>query len=279
MNPNDRDRRLRTLVVDDERHGRDVVRHMLAPHRDFVVIGECENGDQAIEDIRILRPDVLFLDVEMPGRNGVELIAALRSFVPPAVVFVTAHDTYAVQAFDRCALDYLTKPFLQERFERTLARIRALFTSRNDAALGRKVRDTVLPEVTEQPASTPSESGSASDHGLRSAPLGRFVIKEAGRMFFVPVEDVDYLEASGNYVALHAAKKTHLLHDTLANVEKELDPRRFLRIHRSTIVNVSRIRELESFTNGELVVVLNDSTKLKLSRTYRDLANQVLRLT
>ena len=235
-----------------------------------MIVGEAGTGQQALELIRSERPDLLFLDVQMPKLSGLELLQKLGEGAPPAVVFVTAHDAYAVQAFKHCAFDYLLKPFDQERFDQTVRRARERFQAQCDAALGQRVRSAL---------------GAVTDPvGLPPAPvpvkqtLTRFVVKEAGRVTFVPVEDTDWLEASGNYVAVHALGKTHLVYDTLSNVERQLAPQQFLRIHRCTIVNVARIKELQPFTNGEFIVILRDGTKLKLSRNYRERADGVLGL-
>lgn len=266
---------LRALIVDDEPHGRDVVRHMLGRHADVTILGEAAHGLRALEEIRTHRPDVVFLDIRMPKLNGLDLVDTLAGELPPAIVFTTAHDTYAVQAFERCAFDYLLKPFDQERFDRALARVRERLRSRHDAEFGRRLREVLAAQAVPNasaPAAAPTAATAAPDR------LTRFVVKEAGRVFFIPVASADWLEAAGNYVGVRAGGKTHLIHDTLANVEQRLDARQFLRIHRSTIVNVERIRELQPFANGEFVVILHDGTRLKLSRSYRERANEALGL-
>jgi two-component system LytT family response regulator len=265
---------LRTLIVDDEPLGRDVVRHMLKQHVDVDVVGEASNGVQALAEIRLRRPDLVFLDIRMPKLDGLDLIESLDAEAPPAIVFVTAHDEYAVRAFERCALDYLLKPFDQERFDATLGRVRDHFRTREDADFGRRLREFISLRTPAPVGAQPEPASGAGPDGM----LTRFVVKNAGRVFFVPVEATDWLEASGNYVALHVNGKTHLIHETLLQVEHTLDPRRFLRIHRSTIVNVDRIKELQPYTNGEFIVILHDGTRLKLSRSFRERANEVLGL-
>lgn len=268
---------LRALVVDDESHGRDVVKHMLKRHADIVVVGEAANGVQALQEVRSKRPDLVFLDIRMPKLNGLDLVDALAMEMPPVVVFVTAHDAHALQAFERNAFDYLLKPFHQERFDRTMERVRERIRTRRDADFGRRLREvlagyaaTTLPHTASGPR--PAGPQAASER------LTKFVVKDAGRVFFVPVEATDWLEASGNYVGLHVGGRTHLVHETLSEIEQAIDPRKFLRIHRSTIVNVDRIKELQPFANGEFVVILHDGTRLKLSRSFRDRANAVLGL-
>lgn len=267
---------LRALIVDDEVHGRDVVRHMLQAHADVTIVGEAGNGVRAAEEIRSQRPNLLFLDIQMPRLGGIELLDALGTGAPPVVVFITAHDVYAVQAFERGAFDYLMKPFDQERFDHTMTRVREHFRIRQDADMGRRLRDVIVQHGGgAEAAPTPPAPDAAS---TEPEPLTRFVIKDPGRVFFVPVESADWLEASGNYVGLHVGGKTHLIHETLASLEQALDSRAFLRIHRSTIVNVARIKELQPVANGEFVVILHDGTRLKLSRNFRERANAVLGL-
>lgn len=265
---------IRVLIVDDEPLGRDVVRHMLQFHPDVVVVGEAANGVKALEEIAAKEPDLVFLDIRMPKMGGLDLLQSLSTDTPPVVIFTTAHDEYAVQAFERCALDYLLKPFDRERFDAALERARRYLKSSKDADFGRRLRELIAtnPSAVREDRAKPS-----GDAGTERR-LTRFVLKEGGRITFLSVETVDWLEASGNYVGLHVGSKTHLIHETLAEVERGLDPDTFLRIHRSTMVNVKRIKELQPFTNGEFVVILHDGTRLKLSRSFRDRANEVLGL-
>lgn len=271
---------LHVLIVDDERHGRDVVRHMLKRHPEFIVVGEATNGLQAREEIQAKQPHLIFLDISMPKLSGMELAKSLQTGSPSVIVFVTAHDSYAVQAFERCAFDYLLKPFDQERFDQTIARVRERFRASHDADFGRRLREVLdqRPDAFPPPRE-PAKTGDVSSAVNAPERLTRFVIKESGRVFFVPVAATDWLEASGNYVGLHVGNKTHLIHEALAQVERLLDPRLFLRIHRSTIVNVERIKELQPMANGEFIVILRDGTRLKLSRSFRERANEVLGLT
>ncbi len=267
---------LRVMIVDDEVHARDFVRHLLQRHPDVTVVGEAGNGPRALEEIRRHRPDLLFLDIHMPKQNGLELIDALGDTVPPVIVFTTAHDDHAVSAFERCAFDYLLKPINPQRFDRTLARARERLRTRSDADLGRQLRELVdRPAAPQASPPLPTEGAPAEP---ATGPLTRLVIKDAGRVYFVPVASVDWLEAAGNYVAVRVGGRSHLVHETLAALEQKLDPRTFLRIHRSTVVNVDRIKELQPFANGEFIVILHDGTKLKLSRSFRERADQVLGL-
>jgi len=252
---------------------------MLKSHPDITIVGEAANGASALKEIKSKQPDLVFLDIRMPKLSGIDLVDTLKTAAPPVIVFITAHDAYAVAAFQRCAFDYLLKPFDQERFDQTLARVRQRFRAARDADFGRRLREVLDRHAAPCAGLSPNaEMSAATNAETTSERLTRFVIKEAGRVFFVPVQAADGLEASGNYVGLHVGGKTHLIHETLAHLEQSLDPRKFLRIHRSTIVNVERIKELQPFANGEFVVILQDGTRLKLSRSFRDRANAVLGL-
>jgi two-component system, LytTR family, response regulator len=265
---------LRTVIVDDEPLGRDVVRHMLQSHPDIVVVGEAANGVKALEEIRAQQPQLVFLDIKMPKLGGLEVLKTLSSDsgALPVVIFTTAYDEYAVQAFERNALDYLLKPFDQERFNEALARARRHVRTAHEADFGRRLRDLIASNSFGALDSTPKPRHDRPPERV----LSRFTLKEGGRVTFVSVDAVDWFEASGNYVGLHVQGKTHLIHETLSDVEQSLDPTRFLRIHRSTIVQVDRIKELQPFTNGEFVVILHDGTRLKLSRSFRERADEVL---
>lgn len=267
---------LRILIVDDEPLGRDVVRYLLKSHPDTTVVGEAANGLKALEEIRAKRPDLVFLDIKMPKLGGLEVLQTLASegTAAPVVVFTTAYDEYAIEAFNRYALDYLLKPFDQDRFDAALERAHRHLRTTHDADLGRRLRELLgsNPDALAEPRTEPAPAAEGD------RPLSRFTLKNAGRVTFVSAEAVDWLEASGNYVGLHVQGKTHLIHDTLAAIEQSLDPQKFLRIHRSTIVRVDRIRELQPFTNGEFIVILHDGTRLKLSRSFRDRADQLLGL-
>jgi two-component system LytT family response regulator len=248
------------LIVDDEPLGRDLVRHMLAAHADFHLVGECGDGEKALAAIKRHTPQVVFLDIKMPRLDGMSLLDRLPASVRPLVVFITAHDRYAIRAFAENAFDYLLKPFDQARFDQTIARVRQRLRQLDAARLGQSVR-SMLGGNEMKPA------------------LDRIVVRETGRVFFVEVADIGWLEAEGNYVALHVVDgKTHLVHETLANLEARLDSSRFVRIHRSTIVRVDRIKELLPHFNGEYVVVLKDGTRLKLSRSFLDTARMALGL-
>lgn len=254
-----------TLIVDDEPLGRDLLRHMLARHPDFRVVGECADGEKALAAVRRHAPQLVLLDIKMPRLDGMSLLQQLEADARPLVVFITAHDTYALQAFEAHAFDYLLKPFDQERFDQMLARIRRRVSEIAAAQLGQNVRHLL--------------AGPPPTAAARPPPLERIVVRESGRVYFVNVAEIEWLEAEGNYVALHVAGgRSHLVHETMATLETKLDPTRFVRIHRSTMVRIDRIKELLPHFNGEYVVLLHDQTRLKLSRSYLESARPVLGL-
>jgi two-component system, LytTR family, response regulator len=256
-----------TVIVDDEPLGRDLVRNMLAAHSEFRIAAECGDGEKALAEIKRHKPHVVFLDIKMPRLDGMTLLQRIEPEHRPLIVFITAHDAYAIKAFEAHAFDYLLKPFDQERFDETVARIRRQLQQVEEAKLGKSVR-TLLAGVAPAAGNPPAKSST-----------DRIVIRESGRVLFVDVQDIEWLEASGNYVALHVTSgKTHLVHDTMTNLEAKLDRIVFVRIHRSTMVNVKCIRELQPHFNGEYVVILKDNSRLKLSRGFLDTAKAALGL-
>jgi two-component system LytT family response regulator len=244
---------IRTLIVDDEPLARERVRSLIADQPGMSVIGEAHDGDQAVEEILKHQPDLVFLDVQMPKKTGFEVIQAVGADRMPAVVFVTAYDQYALKAFDVHAVDYLLKPFDRERFEGAVDRARQHFNANESGAL----KSQLLRLVQElQPSSAPKQE--------------RLIVKTGGRLFFLRTDEIDWIEAAGNYVRLHVGKDAHLLRETMNSIEARLDPKMFLRIHRSRIVNMERVKELHPWFNGDYAVILRDGTKLMLSRGYRD---------
>ena len=252
--------KIRTLVVDDEPVARARVLSLLRDEADIEVVGECSTGPQAVSVIEATSPDLVFLDVQMPQMDGFALARSLGQDMP-AVVFVTAYDEYALQAFEIHALDYLLKPFSAERFKSALTHVRQHIAKRQAAATDRQL-PTLLPHRQRQ---EPEQ-----ERPGESARRDRLVIKSSGRIYFVRIQDIDWCEASGNYVRLHIGQQTHLVRGTMSHLESQLDPAQFVRIHRSAIVNVERIQELRSSFNGEYLITLNDKTRLTLSRGYRE---------
>lgn len=239
------------LVVDDEALAREGLRSFLEHEPDVEVVGEARNGNEAIAAIRQLAPDLVLLDIQMPMGDGFAVVRALGSTHRPVIVFVTAHDEYAIRAFEVHAMDYLLKPVERSRFRQTMDRVRATLR-RPDP--GVPLRLAALLDQLE------SHAGTAD----------RLVIKSGGTVSFVDVEEIDWIEAAGNYARIHTGSRRHLIRQTMARLERELDPRTFVRIHRSTIVNLDRVKQIQPYFKGEHVVVLHDGTKLTLSRTYRD---------
>ncbi len=257
---------VRTLIVDDEVLARRRIRNLLRGRDDFAVVGECANGREAVSAIRHHAPDLVFLDVQMPDLDGFGVLKALSADRLPVVVFVTAYDQYAVKAFEFHALDYLLKPFDDERFEKTLEWARAHLEQRQFRQLSERMY-ALLEDYQGRPKSAQRQK---AVEPAEPKPLSRLVVKSAGRVFFIRAEEIDWIEAEGYYARLHVGGKSHLLRETLNNLEAQLDQNLFMRIHRSTIVNLERIRELQTQSHGECIVVLNDGTHLKLSRSYRD---------
>jgi two-component system LytT family response regulator len=242
---------LRVLIVDDEPLGRQRLRALLEAEPDIEVIGECFDGPGAVTAIRQQRPDLLFLDVRMPELDGFGVLEAMGDDRPPGVIFVTAYDKYALRAFEVHALDYLLKPFDRERFQKALERARAQIAQSQTAGVNEQLRALL------------------EDARAGKKYVDRIVIKSTSRVFFLRVEEIDWIEAAANYLKLHVGKEAHLLRETMNGLEARLDPEKFLRIHRSTIVNIERIQELQPWFHGDYVVLLRDGTKLTLSRSYR----------
>jgi len=244
---------IRTLICDDEPLARERVRSLLADQPGLEVVGEASDGDQAVAAILGQEPDLVFLDVQMPKRTGFDVIQAVGADRMPAVVFVTAYDQYALKAFDVHAVDYLLKPFDRERFEGAVDRARRKL----DADEGGALKTQLMQLVREmQPAAAPRQD--------------RIVVKSGGRLFFLRTDEIDWIEAAGNYVRVHVGKEAHLLRETMNAIETRLDQKMFLRIHRSRIVNMERVKELHPWFNGDYAGILGDGTKLMLSRGYRD---------
>jgi two-component system LytT family response regulator len=254
---------IRVLIVDDEPLARRGIRARLANAAGFDIVGEATGGREAIAAIIELAPDLVFLDVQMAGVDGFGVVDAVGADRMPITIFVTAYDEHALRAFDARALDYLLKPIDDQRFQEALERAQRRVEEQRGSALGRKIAAAVADAGGTQPADDRTTSP-----GKRRT-VERFLIKTGGRVVIVPVEEVDWFEAAGDYVKLHVGSKTHLLREKISAVEETLDEKRFVRIHRSTIVNVERIRELQPYVNREYTLLLKDGTVLKLSRGYR----------
>jgi len=244
--------KIRTLIVDDEGPARARICQLLKNESDFEVVGECANGRQAVGAIQKQRPDLLFLDVQMPRLSGFEVCAAITDVPMPLVIFVTAYDQYALQAFEVHAIDYLLKPFDRERFQKSLRHAREQLR-RGETGLSEQ-RLAALLENLRPNASRPD----------------RLAVKANGRVVFVRVEEIDWIEADGNYVHLRIGNITHQLRETLGGLETQLSSERFMRISRSVIVNLDRIKELQAMFYGDYAVILHNGARLTLSRNFRD---------
>jgi len=245
---------IRTLLVDDEELARRGLRVRLERAGDIAIIGECGNGQEAIAAIGRLTPDLVFLDVQMPEVSGFDVIDAIGLDATPHIIFVTAFDQYAVRAFEVHALDYLLKPIDDERLAQTLRRAREVLSSSSDEGLRMRL------------AARAASAAAGSAHRPGS---DRLAIPSGDRVVVVRIADIDWIEASGNYVSIHVGKKSWLLRETIAAMDQRLAPHGFARIHRSTLVNVERVAELRALANGEFAVLLQDGASLKLSRSYR----------
>jgi two-component system LytT family response regulator len=253
--------RIRTIIVDDEPAARRGVRLLLERDGAIEVVGEAASGPEAAELIRRVKPDLAFLDVQMPGADGFEVLRQLDPATVPAVVFVTAYDEHALRAFEVNAIDYLLKPYDDARFASALQRAKdAIRRSQADLM---NVRLTQLLEYLQQ-------MGGALAPADEERPGERIQQKSSGEIFFLKADEIDWIEAEGDYMKFHVSGRTHLMRETMARLEARLDARRFIRIHRSTIVNLDRVRKLSPAFAGEYAVVLHDGTKLKLSRGYHE---------
>jgi len=246
--------RIRVLIVDDEPLARRGIRLELADESEVEIVGECSDGPQAVIAIRDLKPDLVFLDQQMPKLDGFGVISAIGPESMPAVIFVTAYDHYALQAFETHAVDYLLKPFSSDRFKRALGHATQQIRRANLESLSQKL--SALLGDTPQPQSRPQH-------------LTRLVVRTGEEVLVVRAEDVDWIESADNYVQLHVGRDTHLLRESLSRLESRLDPRMFLRIHRRTIVNIDRIDRLRPYFHGTFEVVLQGGTRLTSGRLYR----------
>ena len=242
----------RVMIVDDEPWARALLRRLLSAEPDMEIVAEAGDGREALALLRKDPPDLLFLDIQMPEMNGFEVVAALPPEMLPRIIFVTAYDQYALQAFEVHALDYLLKPVRRERFAAALERARLERRNSDIAPLNANVQRLL--------------------ESLQVPPryLKRLAIPRQERIFFLAVDEIDWIESAEKYLRLHSGGQTYLLRESLSNLEAALDPEKFLRIHRSRIVNVERICNLQSGSHGEYVIIMKDDTELLLTRTYRE---------
>jgi len=253
-------KKIRTLIVDDEPLARERLAGLLAAEPDIEIIGQCRDGEEAVRAILEHSPDLVFLDIQMPQMNGFEVIEAVGPEKMPLVIFVTAHDQHALRAFQVRALDYLLKPFDRDRFRDALERARTQVQREDGGEIGRRLLALVKDLRRDQPRTD------------------RLVVKSGGRLFFLRADEIDWVEAAGNYVRLHVGSTSYLLRETMNAIEGRLDPEKFFRIHRCRIVNMERIQELQPWLNGEYAVMLRTGTRLTLSRGYREKLQERLKV-
>jgi two-component system LytT family response regulator len=248
---------IRALVVDDEPLGRRAIGRFLSKHTGVDVIGECGDGESAVTAIRERKPDLVFLDIQMPEMDGFQVVSEVGANQMPVTIFVTAYDRYALRAFDANAIDYLLKPISKERFERALIRAKHRIAGQFNCDELDRIRSSL--------------------ERLAAAPIypDRLPIPNKGRVLFVATKDIDWIEAEGNYVHLHVGNREYEFRQTLAAVEEKLDPSEFLRIHRSTIVNIHRIKEIQTWVHGHHRVLLENGTELRMSRYQREIARKL----
>jgi len=249
--------KVRTLIIDDEQLARERLHQLLEAEPEIELVGECADGREAVTTIAEKTPELVFLDIQMPELDGFEVVESIRSERPPVIVFVTAHDKFALRAFEVHAVDYLLKPFDRERFQTALRRALER-VKQHDSQSIRQSQAALLSELKPPPKSAE-----------------RLAVKSGGRVVFVKISDIDWIEAAHNYVELHVGKESHLLRETLNAIEARLSPEKFVRISRSTIVNIERVKELQPLFHGEYAVRLQNGTRVTLSRRYRDKLQQL----
>jgi two-component system, LytTR family, response regulator len=243
---------IRTIIADDEQLARTKLRILLQPETEVKIVAECGDYEETVRAVQTCKPDLLLLDVQMPGADGFHVLRSIPPEQMPAVIFTTAYDQYALQAFDANALDYLLKPFDQERLHRAITRVRAEIEKTGDGEMARRILDYL--------------SRNTSESQLEK----RLVIKSGGRVVFLDIDEIDWIDAEANYVKLNAGKQSYVLRQSIGHLSERLNPRQFVRIHRSTIVNVQKIKELQPCNSGEYIVTLKNGKELSCSRGYRD---------
>lgn len=263
------DVKIKTAIIDDEPLAREKIRTFLKDQEDIEVMGECKDSLEAIELIKKSKPDLIFLDIKMPGMNAFEMLENLNKNLKvkefPLIIFTTAFDKYALKAFEVHALDYLLKPFDRERFLITLERARTQLTNKISGENSKKILQAL-------------EDLKRKDNSINENVLERIVIKSSERIYFVQTSEIEWLEASGNYIKIFANGASHLTRDTMNSMEKKLNPQKFVRIHRSIIVNVDFIKEFKPWFNGEYEVYMKNKTKFTSGRTYKNNIDSILKI-
>ncbi len=262
-------RKLRALVVDDESLAREALLVMLGGDPEIEVIAECRNGREAVTVIREQSPDVVFLDIQMPEMDGFQVVEEVGATRMPVTIFVTTYDKHALRAFEAHALDYLLKPFDHDRFDTALQRAKTFVRQRKLGEISESLF-AVLQDLKSKTGQSPSETDNRKpERAAHQGPIDRVVIKSGGRIYFLKTEEIDWVEGAGDYLTLHSGSQAHLIRETMGNLHAKLDPQKFLRVHRSTIVNIERIKDILPLYKGDYVITLTSGVSLKASRGYR----------
>ncbi len=269
------DQVIRAIIVDDEELARRGIELRLAAHPDITIVGQCANGREALAAVANDKPDLMFLDIQMPGLSGFDVLARLPQESLPMVIFVTAYDRYALDAFEAQAIDYLLKPINDLRFKQALDRVRDNWQQKN--AMSQREQLIKLLASTQGTGSVDEQTLREYLHAERQPQYPQILpIRDDAGTVRVDVNTIDWIDAAGDYMCVHADGRTYVLRETMKSLEAVLDPKLFQRVHRSTIVNVSRVRRLRPHTNGEYFLTLDDGQEIKLSRSYRDRVDQLL---
>jgi two-component system LytT family response regulator len=264
---------IRTIIVDDEPLAIQGLELRLQAFDDVEIIERCANGREAIRAVRTLKPDLVFLDIQMPGFDGFSVVGGLADIEPPLFVFVTAFGQHALKAFEAQAVDYLMKPVDQDRLAATIDRVRQRLSEKRSSEESERLKE-ILTEVA--PDSIPDDMAADSDAHAANRYERVLNIKDRGQIFRVDVGDIERIDAAGDYMCIYTADQTLILRETMKDLEKRLDPRKFQRIHRSTIVNLDNIKSVKPHTNGECFLVLGSNTQVKVSRSYREVVARFL---
>jgi two-component system, LytTR family, response regulator len=257
---------IRTILVDDEKLATQGLEIRLAPYDDIEIVATCLNGREAIRKIKTLKPDLVFLDIQMPGFDGFSVVQGVMDIDPPLFVFVTAYSEHAIRAFDAQAIDYLMKPVEPDRLADTMERVRSQLSNRRSSDEVERLRNMiseVAPNAVDNMAPAEEEMATSRFEKLIN-------VKDRGQIFRVDVDTIERIDAAGDYMCIHTADNSLILRETMKDLERRLDPRTFQRVHRSTIVNLDLVRQVKPHTNGECFLVLDSGAQVKVSRSYRD---------
>ena len=255
---------IRTLLVDDEKLAIQGLQLRLEPYADVEIIGTCANGREAIRAIKTEKPDLVFLDIQMPGFDGFSVVNGVMEIEPPLFVFVTAFEEHAIRAFEANAVNYLMKPVDEDKLADTLERVRVRLSEKRSADEAEKLKNVLAEVAPDAMDNMPAEDENAGRYE-------RMInIKDRGQIFRVDVETIEHIEAAGDYMCIYTGDNSLILRETMKDLERRLDPRVFQRVHRSTIVNLDQVRQVKPHTNGECFLVLDSGAEVKVSRSYRD---------